>query len=197
MSGGPMSGGSGRPSDHGWPAPPPPPVPPPAYPAAMSGFGGPAPPPAFAGYTPPPGGFGEHEADETISEATLSGGAEATLIGQMFNQARPTLEVEYAGRKLSIDGAFGKILIGRGSDCQLVVSGRRASRHHAHISAEYGTFVLTDTSTNGTFVQYEDGERKVVNHASERLKPAGMIGLGLEPGRDPEHTIVFRQFRRE
>jgi hypothetical protein len=136
-------------------------------------------------------GFAAAEPDETISEATLiGGGAEMTMVGQWLEQNRPRMELEYGGRSLNYDG-FGKLALGRGSDCQLIVSGRRASRRHAEISLEMGAFMLTDKSTNGTFVVFDNGDRKMLNHGSERLYGSGQIGLGLEPGRDSEHTIVF------
>lgn len=58
-------------------------------------------------------------------------------------------EGQLTGERWTIDGE--EFLIGRGSDCQIVLPERQVSRHHAKIVNETGKYVLHDLgSKNGT-----------------------------------------------
>ena len=46
-----------------------------------------------------------------------------------------------------------KIVIGRNSDCNVVISEKRLSSKHCLIETEGLKIYLTDTSTNGTFIE--------------------------------------------
>jgi len=64
---------------------------------------------------------------------------------------RQRLQVEWAGTTRTFDG--DRVVIGREADCDVVVSEPAASRHHAVLQRESGTWVAVDTSSNGTFVR--------------------------------------------
>ena len=51
--------------------------------------------------------------------------------------------------------------------------------------------MLIDQSTNGTFVQTDDGEESFVRRDSLQIKGEGMIGLGRLPEQDSPQTIRF------
>jgi pSer/pThr/pTyr-binding forkhead associated (FHA) protein len=78
------------------------------------------------------------------------------------------------GQPLSVELQRRKtILIGRGSDCDLVVKDPKASRHHCRLTREETSLVLEDLgSKNGTFV---DGERI---QAPVALKPNQTFKVG-------------------
>lgn len=132
----------------------------------------------------------DFDSEATMSEMTLVG--DATLAGGLLQHFHPTLEVTYGGQSVVVDAVNTPLSIGRGGDCGLIVGGRRASRRHAELRYENGVFFLSDSSTNGTFVHFESGERRAINRNSEKLKGQGQIGLGTEPGKDPEHTVHFK-----
>ncbi|CAK0746678.1 putative Dynamin-type G domain-containing protein [uncultured Gammaproteobacteria bacterium] len=139
----------------------------------------------------------EFTGDETIVpdvDATFIGAdIEATMIGTLLSKPKDTLELHYNDKIITLSLLGGKLLLGRGSDCNLVVTGRRSSRHHAEISYQNGIFMLVDSSTNGTFLQFDGStEMRTINRTSELLRNTGKIGLGMEPGNDREHTIVFK-----
>jgi predicted component of type VI protein secretion system len=73
----------------------------------------------------------------------------------------------------------------------VVVKGNLISRLHARIEISRNKFVLTDQSTNGTFVQASDGEESFVRRDSLQIKGEGMIGLGRLPERGSPQTIRF------
>ena len=85
--------------------------------------------------------------------------------------------VEVSDRKKSIN-------LGRADDNDVVVKGNLISRIHAKIEMRRGRFVITDQSTNGTFVQDIQGHEEFVRRDSTELGAEGTIGLGRteEPG---------------
>ncbi|PWN02242.1 ABC transporter permease [Nocardioides silvaticus] len=63
---------------------------------------------------------------------------------------RDRLQVEWAGATRTYDG--DRVVIGRETDCDVVVQEPLASRHHAVLQREGDAWVVVDTSSNGTFV---------------------------------------------
>ncbi len=60
-------------------------------------------------------------------------------------------EGELAGQSWPIEG--GRFLIGRGSDCDMVLPERQVSRHHVEVRLSGGRYILHDlNSKNGTHV---------------------------------------------
>jgi len=85
--------------------------------------------------------------------------------------------VEVSDRKKSVN-------LGRADDNDVVVKGNLISRIHAKVEMRRGRFVITDQSTNGTFVQDIQGHEEFVRRDSTELGAEGTIGLGRteEPG---------------
>lgn len=69
------------------------------------------------------------------------------------------------------------ITVGR-EGCDLSVTGAAASRRHCTIERRNATFILTDHSTNGTFVAPERQPETAVRSASIALSGRGAIGPG-------------------
>jgi adenylate cyclase len=106
--------------------------------------------------------------------------------------ARTTrLRLTCEGQELLVDERHSSITIGRAEDNDVVVKGNLISRLHARIEISRNKFVLTDQSTNGTFVQASDGEESFVRRDSLQIKGQGMIGLGRLPERGSPQTIRF------
>jgi adenylate cyclase len=94
-------------------------------------------------------------------------------------------------RDLVIDEQHSSITIGRAEDNDVVIKGNLISRLHARIEINRNKFVLIDQSTNGTFVQTQDGEEAFVRRDSLQIKGEGTIGLGRLPELDSPQTIRF------
>lgn len=96
----------------------------------------------------------------------------------------------FAGQRFQLSRP--SILIGRGSDCDLVFDDPQVSRHHARLTWEAGHWFVQDLgSTNGTQV---NGIR--VTERRYFLNPGGLLSLGsitfkLQTG-DLEDTMVAR-----
>lgn len=83
-------------------------------------------------------------------------------------------------------------VIGRGVQSDLMCKTRLASRTHATIEFRRGKFNLSDQSSNGTFVQTDDGENIHLRRNELMLWGSGFIGLGEEVSKeDPGNLIRF------
>jgi adenylate cyclase len=101
------------------------------------------------------------------------------------------LRLRFDDRELVVDERPSSITIGRAEENDVVVKGRLSSRLHARIEIGRSKFVLIDQSTNGTFVQTDDGEELFIRQDIRQLKGQGMIGLGCLPQQGSQHTIHF------
>jgi adenylate cyclase len=101
------------------------------------------------------------------------------------------LHLKIQERDFILDERHPSIVIGRAEDNDVVVKGNLISRLHARIEVSRHKFVLIDQSTNGTFVQTDDGEESFVRRDSLQIKGRGLIGLGKLPEPDSPQTIRF------
>ncbi|MFP4160733.1 MAG: FHA domain-containing protein, partial [Ectothiorhodospira sp.] len=64
----------------------------------------------------------------------------------------------FHGREMAFTAADRVFVMGRSTDCDLVVMVPVASRHHARVIYRKGKFVLIDQSTNGSYVSIHGSE---------------------------------------
>lgn len=98
----------------------------------------------------------------------------------------PVLTVRYGGQVWEVTRDSEALLLGRRDECQLRVPSKVVSRDHARIEAGDGGFVLSDISSNGTFIRFEDGEAHEVYRTRLALSRSGVLRLGrpVENGAD-------------
>jgi class 3 adenylate cyclase len=108
----------------------------------------------------------------------------------------PTIEWESKGRNaarlvlsfrtatVELSDQRKSVTIGRADDNDLVIKGNLISRIHAKVEMRRGKFMLTDQSTNGTFLQDVQGNEVFLRRDSTELSGEGTIGLGRaeQPG---------------
>ena len=92
-----------------------------------------------------------------------------------------------------------EMIIGRSEECDVVLTGKGLSRRHAVIRAEGAGYIITDESTNGTFVNGElVGE-------SRPLQPGDILAFGEEQfrfelieaaGRNAAATMLVPEMQR-
>ena len=94
------------------------------------------------------------------------------------------LSLRYQGKEIIIGDNRKMATLGRAEDNDVVVKGTLISRLHARVEVHRGKITLVDESTNGTFVQTDDGEEFFVRRDSTQLTGSGVIGLGriAQPG---------------
>jgi class 3 adenylate cyclase len=107
------------------------------------------------------------------------------------NMPHLRLRLQFQDREIVLDERHPSVVIGRAEDNDLIVKGNLISRLHARIEINRHKFVLVDQSTNGTFVQSQDGDEAFVRRDSVQIKGKGMIGLGKLPDQDSPQTIRF------
>lgn len=115
---------------------------------------------------------------------------ELTALGTRTDHSRVArLVLKYEGREWRFEGP-GEISIGRDGGCDIVVGDRKASRQHARIERRRDKFVLSDHSSNGTWIQFSGEAQEVVLRREElMLRANGVIGLGHSPA-DGQGTPV-------
>ncbi len=102
------------------------------------------------------------------------------------------LHLVYGGRTITLHPGQPRLTIGRDDICALRLQSRCTSRHHAVIEYSRGAFLVTDHSTNGTYVQTGTGRPMAVVRDHARLVGAGLLGFGAEPTADDDaHVVAF------
>jgi len=102
----------------------------------------------------------------------------------------PVLELNCSVLSKVLNKNNASLSIGRGSQSDLIVNANLASRAHAKIELRRGKFILIDMSTNGTFVETNDGNRHYLRREELLLTGSGKITLGQTLS-DSEKTNVI------
>lgn len=107
-----------------------------------------------------------------------------------------SLVVSLADAHVRVDQRRASITIGRGADCDIVVSARFASRRHLSIRLMRTRFYLIDHSINGTFVKLQGGEEVHVLRGEVALDRSGELCAGRSQTERPGEIITFAYDRR-
>lgn len=95
-----------------------------------------------------------------------------------------SLQLDYRGHQITLGTYRTSYVIGRGADCDLIIESSLASRRHCRLEFRWGQVFLVDHSTNGTYVQSQEGKREgdgvsMRLHRRELLlKGKGRISIG-------------------
>ncbi len=81
-------------------------------------------------------------------------------------------------QRREVSDACPTLTIGRTGENNLVVPQAMVSRQHARLDYRGGRFVLTDYSTNGTYIVPDRGATAMVHRDSVQLSASGFLGLG-------------------
>ena len=101
------------------------------------------------------------------------------------------LILTYRSNTLKLDLESSMINLGRGNNCELIISGDLISRFHATIGVRRGKFVLTDQSTNGTFVRTLEGQNYFLRQEELTLFGSGVISLGKSVDKSRENLLYY------
>lgn len=103
----------------------------------------------------------------------------------------PRLCVRHGGKVLLIDERKNRLTLGRDAGCDLVIADRRASRQHGRIECCGDKFVLTDASTNGTYVSFDGEQEFFLRHGELVLRGSGRIAFAASTGSDKADVAEF------
>jgi hypothetical protein len=132
----------------------------------------------------------QREAEREDGQEFVGGDLLSTRFRSLFTR-KPMLRLDFQGVVREVSTLTSGITLGRGSTCDVVVNHKLASRVHARIEWRSDEFVITDLSTNGTYLRLNDGQVVRLRRQSMTLKGAGLISLGMEITKDNPVLIRF------
>jgi class 3 adenylate cyclase len=129
-----------------------------------------------------------------VFEVIWQENAELTMVSPSVTTLAPggeRLHLTHAGNLLELGMARPAVTLGRDPGCDMVIRDPRASRQHARIELRRDKFVLTDISSNGTYVTI-DGEAELAIKREELiLRGAGRIVFGHPWAPDCPEVLAF------
>lgn len=101
------------------------------------------------------------------------------------------LKLKLGDRRVEVNDDVPQVTLGRAEQNDLVVVGDLISRLHARVEYRNGRFILTDLSTNGTYIVDKGGTQTFVRRDSHDLKGSGLIGLGKMPRAQSPEAVRY------
>jgi class 3 adenylate cyclase len=117
--------------------------------------------------------FGWEEEEDLTNMATASSFTNPARYDQAQN-----LTLTHGDRTYVIPKDTTSYFLGRGKDCELVVKGDLISRYHSKIEHRRGKFIISDQSTNGTFLRTAEGQDIFLRREEFTVFGSGYISLG-------------------
>ena len=103
-------------------------------------------------------------------------------------QAR--LRLVHRGQDIVRRRGSESLMLGRDQTCQLVIADHKASRQHCTIERRQDKFVLTDHSTNGTYIKNQGADEVLVQREEFNLTGKGTITCG-QPAVSTKEIVEF------
>lgn len=101
------------------------------------------------------------------------------------------LTLKYRGRSFKVNKDRRQLTLGRTESCHVLVQSDFASRQHARIELRFGKFVISDESTNGTYIRFSDGNEVRIAREELILQGSGSISLGEPHTKGPTELVEF------
>jgi class 3 adenylate cyclase len=117
--------------------------------------------------------FGWEEEEDLTNMATASSFTNPARYDQAQN-----LTLTHTDKTYVIPKDTTSYFLGRGKDCELIVKGDLISRYHSKIEHRRGKFIITDQSTNGTFLRTAEGQDIFLRREEFTVFGSGYISLG-------------------
>jgi adenylate cyclase len=106
------------------------------------------------------------------------------------------LKISYGGESFTV-GPAQEILLGRDKGNDIIIESTRASRVHARISGRDGHFIISDQSSNGTFLLIDGNSREMLLRREEAVMgERGWVGFGKSAEGHGTHVLRYRLERR-
>jgi adenylate cyclase len=116
------------------------------------------------------------------------------ILKETVAPSRARLDLAMGGRRWTSTASEPRITLGRNDEGTFVLADPRASRDHATIQLSGEQWVLTDHSTNGTFVAFADEGSLSLRRKDLVLHGIGAIGFGFDPSKEPAEALRFTIF---
>lgn len=102
------------------------------------------------------------------------------------------LMLSHNGNAIEISQSDPKFTIGRELSNDLCVDGELISRQHVTIRFDSGNFMLSDHSTNGTWLVRTNGQMRTLMRETRTLRDDGFFTLGHHPDRGLALAVNYR-----
>ena len=117
----------------------------------------------------------------TIYEILWEGEASTQILSgttSLEKMKSSSLKLAFHETELALLANMPALTLGRDMSCSIIIEGTLVSRQHATIEYRRGKFLLKDKSTNGTYIQTEDGRSIYLRREEFPLWGEGKISLG-------------------
>ena len=101
------------------------------------------------------------------------------------------LQIKYKNKEITLLEDMQPFTFGRDESCSMTIDSKLVSRNHASIEYRKGKFIFVDSSTNGTYIQTEEGRNVFIRREEVPLWGLGNISLGRVPEEDEENLIRY------
>lgn len=115
----------------------------------------------------------------------------AIRLDSMGNIAGLKLTLRHRGRVIELDPTSQPFTLGRDANSSLVIDAEWVSRNHAMIEYKRGYFMISDRSTNGTWVKLGEDEELRLHRDEIHLRKIGTVSLGQAVAVNKEDTLYF------
>jgi len=105
--------------------------------------------------------------------------------------APASMELRLGDRILRVGPGKASVTLGRDQRNDLVLTGSHVSRSHARIEFLAGKFLLSDRSSNGTWVSFRDGKSVHLRRDKVVLYGSGTISPGVQRKPDSPEAVRF------
>jgi len=102
-----------------------------------------------------------------------------------------SIEISFKGNKHRLSEKQDPFQIGRDSACDIIIQGTHVSRAHAKIIYKDGKFFLHDHSFNGTYINFDNGQKMHVTKNKQTLISDGVMSMGKPVHKDSKSIIQF------
>lgn len=102
------------------------------------------------------------------------------------------LTVRYRGRVMDLTPTSPPFTLGRDATSSLVIDAEWVSRNHAMIEYKRGYFMLSDRSTNGTWVKLGEDDELRLHRDEIHLRKTGTISLGQAVAANKEDVLYYQ-----
>ncbi len=103
-----------------------------------------------------------------------------------------TLTLRFRGQVIELSPSSPPFSMGRDASNALVVDAEWVSRIHASIEYKNGHYMLSDHSTNATYVRFAEDEELRVHRDEVHLRKSGTVSLGQSTAAASPDTLYFQ-----
>ena len=108
------------------------------------------------------------------------------------NGKNVTIELSIKGKKHVVTIDKDSCVVGRDPSCDIVIQSKFVSRAHAKIILKNGKFLIEDNSFNGTYINFNNGQKIHVSKDEQTLMSNGVMSMGKPVDDESKSVIEFK-----